>query len=113
MWTHKMGLVRRKRRKHCTAVEEHGISAHEDTSAIFFLGKKGSTLPDAPYLGKLKHYNFHKTQKGRRESLLSTLWDLVKDELLSSKGLDMPFFSLGYKTILNTVGRKQLFHPVL
>lgn len=79
MWGNKMYLARRKKRKHCTSAEEYDISAHEDTktSAIFFLGNKGSTPLYAPYLGKpIEHYNFQKTWKGIRESFLNTVWDL-------------------------------------
>ena len=110
VWNHKMDLARRKRRRHCTSAEEYDISAHEDTitSAIFFLGNKGSALLYAPYLRKQnEHYNFQKTWKGIRESFLNTVWDL--DELVSVKDLEMFFLSLSYKTILNMVGRKQLF----
>lgn len=71
-----MDFVRRKSRKHCTAAEEHGISAHEYTSAIFFLGKKGSTLPDAPYLGKLSIIIFtkHRREGGNHFSVQCRIW---------------------------------------
>lgn len=76
MWTQKMDLLRKKRRKHCTAAEEHGISAHVDTSAIFFLGNKGSALPDAPYLGKLSIIIFtkHRRERGNHFSVQCGIW---------------------------------------
>lgn len=82
----------RKRQKHCISTEEYDFQHTTRLEyQLFFLGNKGSTQLDVPYLGKPSIVITRK-QKGIRVSFLSAEWDLVKDELVSSRNLDMPFF---------------------